>query len=95
VSADGIEPLSRLTLVILNIATLDPNPAPAKPQKEIQKYNYTDGKSTILKSIQGPIPGQKQYHRNPCESSYTIHSSRRSKWAEISDACNLSDGTLS
>jgi hypothetical protein len=56
VTADGIEPLSRLTLAILNISTLDPNPAPAKSQKEIQKYNYTDGKIDSIEKYSRPDP---------------------------------------
>jgi len=55
VTPDGLEGLSRLTLVILNVATLDPNPSPEEPTKTVEKYNYRDdGKLDSIETLTRP-----------------------------------------
>ena len=56
VTPDGLDGLSRLTLVVLNIATLDPNPPPAQPTKVVRKYNYKDGKLDTIETYTRPDP---------------------------------------
>jgi hypothetical protein len=52
VTRDGLEGLSRLTLVVLNIATLDPNPAPEEPTKTVEAYHYReDGKLDRIETL--------------------------------------------
>ena len=38
-----IDALTRLTIVVLNIATLDPNPPVPEPTKTVYSYTYKDG----------------------------------------------------
>lgn len=56
VMPDGLEALSRLTLVVLNVATLDQAPPPVQPTKTVQKYSYKDGKLDTLETFIRPDP---------------------------------------
>ncbi len=54
VTPDGVDGLSRLTIVILNIATLDPAPTPAEPTKTVQEYKYVDGRLMAIETYTRP-----------------------------------------
>jgi hypothetical protein len=56
VMPEGIEGLSRLTLVMLNIATIDPNPAPEEPTKTVEQHFYSDGKLDRIETFTRPDP---------------------------------------
>ena len=56
VMPEGVEGLSRLTLVVLNIATLEPNPPPEQPTKMVQKHIYKDGKLDSIETYTRPDP---------------------------------------
>jgi hypothetical protein len=56
VMPEGIDGLSRLTLVMLDIATLDPTPAPDEPTKTVEQYFYTDGKLDRIETYTRPDP---------------------------------------
>ena len=56
VTPEGIDGLSRLTLVMLDIATLDPNPAPEQATKTVEQYFYTDGKLDRIETFTRPDP---------------------------------------
>ena len=55
VTPGGVEGLSRLTLVVLNVAALDPNP-PDRPTKTVEKYTYKDGKLDTMERFTRPDP---------------------------------------
>ncbi len=56
VMPEGIDGLSRLTLAILNIATLDPNPAPDEPTKQVEQYFYVNGQLDRIETYTRPDP---------------------------------------
>jgi len=56
VAPGGLEGLSRLTLVTLNIATLNPNPPPAEPMKTVYKHTYIGEKLDTVEVYQRPDP---------------------------------------
>ena len=56
VMPEGIDGLSRLTLVMLNIATLDPNPPGVIPTKSVQQYFYEHGKLDRIETMTRPDP---------------------------------------
>lgn len=56
VMPEGIEGLSRLTLVMLNIATLDPTSPSDGPTKSVQQYYYQDGKLDRIETTSRPDP---------------------------------------
>jgi hypothetical protein len=76
VTADGIEPMSRLTLAVLNIATLDPSPTPDQPSKTVQKYAYKDGSVDTIETYVRPdvdaakvtTPPVRQQFYNPLQT---------------------------
>jgi hypothetical protein len=45
-----------LTLVMLNIATLDPNPASEEATKTVEQHFYTDGKLDRIETYTRPDP---------------------------------------
>jgi hypothetical protein len=55
VMPDGVGGLSRLTLVLLNVAALDPNPTD-QPTKTVEKYTYKDGKLDTMERYTRPDP---------------------------------------
>jgi hypothetical protein len=60
VDGDGIEGLSRLTLIILDIATLDPNVPDPAALKTVEKYKYReDGKLESMERTTEPDGGQE------------------------------------
>ena len=52
----AVESLSRLTIVVLDIATIDPNEPPAPATKTVEKYNYVDGKLDSIETYTRPDP---------------------------------------
>src|SRR4051794_37151983 len=53
----GLEGLSRLTLVVLNVATLDPTAPPEQPTKTVKHYTYTkDGRVETEETFTRPDP---------------------------------------
>ena len=56
VTPDGIDGLTRLTIAILNITTLDANVPPEKPTKTAYKYTHKDGRIDILEVMTRPDP---------------------------------------
>jgi hypothetical protein len=56
VTPDGIDGLTRLTIAILNITTLDANVPPEQPTKTVYKYTYKDGRIDTLEVMTRPDP---------------------------------------
>jgi len=70
VMPDGIEGLSRLTLVVLNVATLDPTPPPEQPTKTVQKYTYKDGKLDTMETYTRPDPDAPKAAGTPARKDF-------------------------
>jgi hypothetical protein len=70
VMAEGIEPLSRLTLAVLNIATLDPSPTPEQPQKTVEKYLYKEGNIDTVETYKRPDPGADKVQSQPVREQF-------------------------
>jgi hypothetical protein len=66
----GIEAMSGLTLAVLNIATLDPNPEPQQPQKQVQKYTYRDGQVESIETFTRPDPGATKVAPQPIRQDF-------------------------
>lgn len=57
VTPDQLDALTRLTIVVLNIATLDPAPPPAQPTKTVYRYAYTpEGQLESMEVLTRPDP---------------------------------------
>jgi hypothetical protein len=84
VTPEGLEALSRITLVVLDISTLDPNPPPETPTKTVQAYHYRDdGKLDRIETSTSPDPdakatrarsGQRKDFYNPLQSQIQMGS---------------------
>ncbi|PQO29047.1 hypothetical protein [Blastopirellula marina] len=82
VMPDGLEGLSQLTLVTLNIATLDPSPQPETPTKTVQQFNYKDGQIDSIETLIRPDPDApkpsgmpvRQDFYNPLQSQIQLRS---------------------
>jgi hypothetical protein len=80
VTPGGLEGLSRLTLVVLNVAALDPNP-PELPTKTVEKYTYKDGKLDTMERFTRPdpdapkrtVPPTRREFYNPLQSQIQMH----------------------
>jgi len=66
----GIEAMSRLTLAVLNIATLDANPEPQQPQKQVQKYTYRDGQVESVETFTRPDAGATRVAPQPIRQDF-------------------------
>ena len=90
VTPDGLEGLSRLTLVILDIATLDPNPPAEEATKTVEAYHYReDGKLDRIETLirrdddpaaqkQRPAPTRKDFY-NPLQTQIQLSSTGKKK----------------
>src|SRR5438132_1518816 len=57
VMPDGLEALSRLTIVVLNVATLDPTAPPEQPTKTVKRYTYNkEGRVETEETLTRPDP---------------------------------------
>ncbi|SFH73353.1 hypothetical protein [Planctomicrobium piriforme] len=57
VKCGSLDALTRLTIVVLNIATLDPNPPPAEPTKTVYRYERdADGNVQTMEILTRPDP---------------------------------------
>ncbi|MFL5330016.1 MAG: hypothetical protein ACJ8C4_14015 [Gemmataceae bacterium] len=56
VSPGGLDGLTRLTIAVLDIATLDPTPPPGPTTKSVQKYTYKDGHIESIETYTRPDP---------------------------------------
>jgi hypothetical protein len=56
VAPGGLDGLTRLTIAVLNIATLDPTPPPDPPTKTVQKHTYKDGQLDTIETYTRPDP---------------------------------------
>jgi hypothetical protein len=85
VMPDDLEALSRLTLVVLNVATLDPTPLPTQPTKTVQKYKYKDGQLEMMETFTRPdpdalkptAPPPRQDFYNPLQSQIQLRGKGR------------------
>jgi hypothetical protein len=80
VTPDGIDGLTRLTIAILNITTLDANVPPEQPTKTVYKYTYKDGRIDTLEVMTRPDPdapksagpAQRKDFYNPLQSQIQL-----------------------
>jgi hypothetical protein len=80
VMPDGIDGLSRLTVAVLNIATLDSNPPPVLPTKTVYQYSYKDGRLDSVEVLtrldpDAPKPASGQSRKdffNPIQSQIQL-----------------------
>jgi hypothetical protein len=70
VTPEGLEGLSRLTLVVLNVATLDPTPPSEQPTKTVQKYTYKDGKLDAIETYTRPDPDAPKGSSTPSRKDF-------------------------
>lgn len=56
VTPEGLDGLTRLTIAVLNIATLDPTPSPQQPTKTVYQYAYKDGRLDSVSVLTRPDP---------------------------------------
>jgi len=57
VMPDGLEALSRLSIVVLDVATLDPPATPEQPTKTVKRYTYNkEGRVETEETFTRPDP---------------------------------------
>src|SRR3954452_11246828 len=68
---DGLEALSRLTLVVLNVATLDPTAPPEKPTKTVKRYTYDkEGRVETEETLTRPDPDAQKPAASPARRDF-------------------------
>ena len=70
VTPGGLDGLTRLTIAVLNIATLDPTPPPDPPTKQVQKYTYTDGRVDTIETYTRPDPDAPKPSTGPVRKDF-------------------------
>src|SRR5690606_38615047 len=96
VTPEGLNGLSQLTLVILNIATIDLD-ATAPPQKEVQQYYYQDGKIDRVETYYVPEavapgmvpPSPESFDGSPILPSYPATPRRENFYSPLQSQIQL------
>ena len=71
VMPDGLEALSRLTLVVLNVATLDPTAPPEQPTKTVKRYTYNkEGRVETEETFTRPDPDAPKPAASPARKDF-------------------------
>ncbi len=70
VTPDGIDGLTRLTIAVLNIATLDANAPQEPPTKTVYKYTYKDGRIDTLEVTTRPDPDAPKPTTGPIRKDF-------------------------
>src|SRR4051812_49177860 len=71
VMPDGLEALTRLTVIVLNIATLDPTPPPEQQTKTVKRYTYNkEGRVETEETFTRPDPDAPKSSAPPARKDF-------------------------